>query len=143
VNWAVTSTTLPPPLSRGQRFLLSIEILATYGHARWLMRRRELPQAVETLRDVQRPYGRYSADDREDALRLARATIRLLHLLPMDSRCLVRSLVLTALLARRGIPATLHLGVRAQPSFAAHAWVEHGGEPVLPTEPEYEPLLEV
>ena len=41
------------------------------------------------------------------------------------------SLVLGALLARRGIPATLVIGAHAAPSFRAHAWVEHAGQPVL------------
>jgi hypothetical protein len=43
----------------------------------------------------------------------------------------VRSLVLTRLLAARGIEATLVIGARTDPEFLAHAWVEHHGEPVL------------
>ncbi len=58
--------------------------------------------------------------------------MRTLALLPGDTRCLARSFVLTRLLARRGIPATLVIGTRTTPSFAAHAWVEHAGRPVLP-----------
>jgi hypothetical protein len=50
---------------------------------------------------------------------------------PGDTRCLARSLVLTRLLARRGIPAKLVIGARGGPDFLAHAWVEHSGEPVL------------
>ena len=56
-----------------------------------------------------------------------------LRLLPTDSRCLVRSLVLTRLLARRDIPSTLIIGVTAAPEFKAHAWVEHAGRPLLPS----------
>ncbi len=51
--------------------------------------------------------------------------------MPGDTRCLVRSLVLTRLLARRGIPAKLVIGARAAPDFLAHAWVEYDGDPVL------------
>lgn len=58
--------------------------------------------------------------------------VRTLTVLPADSRCLMRSLVLTGLLARRGISSSLIIGVRLEPEFAAHAWVEYGGEPLLP-----------
>jgi transglutaminase-like putative cysteine protease len=51
--------------------------------------------------------------------------------------------VLTKLLARRQIPARLVIGVRSKPSFSAHAWVEHHGEPVLPTDGEYRRLVEL
>jgi Transglutaminase-like superfamily len=67
-----------------------------------------------------------------EARHLGSAVTRTLALLPGDTRCLVRSLVLTRLLARRGIPATLVIATRTTPSFAAHAWVEHAGRPVLP-----------
>ena len=40
-------------------------------------------------------------------------------------RCLEQSLTLWWLLARRGLPAELHIGVRkAASGFEAHAWVE-------------------
>jgi len=58
--------------------------------------------------------------------------MRLLSVLPTDSRCLIRSLVLLALLERRGAGATLVVGVRTEPQFAAHAWVECQGEALLP-----------
>ncbi len=44
----------------------------------------------------------------------------------------MRSLVLTAMLARRGIPSSVVIGVRPEPEFAAHAWVESDGAAVLP-----------
>jgi hypothetical protein len=43
----------------------------------------------------------------------------------------VRSLVLTRLLARRGIASTLVIGTRTTPEFLAHAWVELQGTPLL------------
>ena len=67
-----------------------------------------------------------------EAHRLGRAVGRTLRLLPGDTRCLARSLVLTRLLARRGIPAKLVIGARADPDFLAHAWVECAGHAVLP-----------
>jgi hypothetical protein len=56
---------------------------------------------------------------------------RLLSHVPGDTRCLARSLVVTRLLARRGVQAKLVIGARTEPEFLAHAWVEHDGEPVL------------
>lgn len=51
------------------------------------------------------------------------------HLYPMT--CLTRSLVLWRLLARRGIPSELQIGVRKDDrSILAHAWVECAGRPV-------------
>jgi hypothetical protein len=54
------------------------------------------------------------------------------HLIPMT--CLPRSLALQRMLAARGIPAELRIGVRKEPSgggaIAAHAWIEVGGVPV-------------
>lgn len=51
------------------------------------------------------------------------------HLYPM--KCLPRSLVLWRMLARRGIPSELCIGVRHdERGFRAHAWVEHAGRPL-------------
>jgi hypothetical protein len=50
------------------------------------------------------------------------------HVLPWPPTCLRRSLVLTALLRRRGLPATVRFGVRrAAGLLEAHAWVECDG----------------
>ena len=56
---------------------------------------------------------------------------RLLAHVPGDTRCLARSLVLTRLLAKRGIETKLVIGARTTPEFLAHAWVEYDGHPVL------------
>lgn len=45
--------------------------------------------------------------------------------------CLVQALALHGLLARRGRPSHLRLGVRTGETFAAHAWVEVDGAVVL------------
>ena len=66
------------------------------------------------------------------AARLARAVQRTLRLLPADARCLMQSLVLTGLLARRGIDTKLLIGVHPGDEFEAHAWVEYSGRPLLP-----------
>ena len=41
------------------------------------------------------------------------------------------ALVVTRLLARRGVPSVFVLGVSPGPGFAAHAWVECDGRPIL------------
>lgn len=41
--------------------------------------------------------------------------------------CLPRALTIYVLLRRRGVPATLHIGVKRYP-FGAHAWVQCLGE---------------
>ena len=51
------------------------------------------------------------------------------HLYPM--RCLRQSLVLQWLLAQRGIITELQIGVRKEvDGLSAHAWLEHGGQPI-------------
>jgi hypothetical protein len=124
------------PLSAGRKAQLAAEILATYIWARWLLSRRGLPAAIARLRQ-----GSSACHPDGDArvyrigLRLGTAVGRVLSPLPADSRCLARSLVLTALLARRGIRSALVIGVRGTPEFGAHAWVEYDGMP-LPREDE-------
>lgn len=72
-----------------------------------------------------------AAQELQQARRLGWIVARTLAHLPGDTRCLLRSLVLTRLLAARGISSRLVIGTRTTPEFLAHAWVEHGGEPVL------------
>ncbi len=127
------------PLSMRRKLRLSVEVLVTYTRVRWWLRRHEVREVVRRLRDgqsVMQPASPESAPGQaeyESALRLGRAASRTLRLLPTDGRCLMRSLVLTGLLARRGISSTLIIGVRPEPEFSAHAWVEHGGRPLLPS----------
>jgi Transglutaminase-like superfamily len=132
-------------LSLGRKVALGIEILAAYARARWLLRRGDVPGAVESLRAVPPSESVQSRPARESELlgrRLGRAVVRMLGFLPTDSRCLVCSLVLTRLLARRGIPSVVVIGVASEPTFAAHAWVETGDVPLLtPHEPDYAPLV--
>src|SRR5262249_11888496 len=113
-------------LSRMQKASLATEILFIYARVRWLLRRGALPHTVARLRAGSRPH----ANDLRPE-RCAAAVERTLRALPTDSRCLVRSLVLVALLSRRGLRAKLVIGVLRGPEFGAHAWVEHDGVPLL------------
>jgi hypothetical protein len=121
------------PKARAQlaRAELVGETLMTYAVVRWQVRRRELPAAVAALRDGPRRRRRGPFD--HDPRRLAAAAERVVASIPGDSRCLMRSLVVLAILARRGIDARLILAARPTPQFAAHAWVERDGNPLLPT----------
>jgi len=87
-----------------------------------------------TLASLRAPLAdRSGPDDRLLAYRLAWAVERVLARLPTDSRCLYRTLVLAGLLARRGIPVRVVIGVCTQPHFTAHSWIERDGEALLPT----------
>jgi transglutaminase-like putative cysteine protease len=138
------------PLGALGRVGLAGEIVATYARARLVLRRAPLEKAVRQLRTnvpprgISRPEAIPSQASVADAVRLGRAVSRTLALLPGDTRCLTRSLVLSALLARRGIPARLVLGARTEPSFLAHAWVECAGTPVLdPGDGSFGRLVEI
>ncbi len=137
----------PERLRHGERLRLAAEILAAYAHARRALRRAPIDDVVAGLRSHAAvpgasSYVNASATDANtdtdtdegtlyEARRLGHAVTRLLVLLPGDTRCLIRSLVLTQLLARREISATLVIGTRPAPDFLAHAWVEHDGNPVI------------
>jgi hypothetical protein len=130
------------PLS--QKLSLAVEIIGAYVWARRWLRSEELPEIMRALRSAGPPSGPPDGDQLLVGVRLGRIVGRTLGALPADSRCLVRSLVLTSLLVRRGIDASLIIGVRSEPRFQAHAWVECAGTPLLPTGDEpYGRLVEL
>jgi hypothetical protein len=118
-------------LSHTARARLALEILAAYAQSRRAMRRAPIETVVAGLRSRSPSAGPPAANSLAEAHRLGHAVARLLALVPGDTRCLIRSLVLTRLLANRGIQAKLVIGARTTPEFLAHAWVEHDGSPVL------------
>ena len=123
------------PLNLLERIRLATEIFAAYVYARYALHRDPITSVVARLRSRHSalPYQTTTAGGTlEEARRLGRAVARTLMLVPADTRCLLRSLVLTRLLAKRGIPTKLVIGTRAAPDFLAHAWVEYAGAPVLP-----------
>jgi transglutaminase-like putative cysteine protease len=128
---ATTTTVTPPPRVWAPATLrLGAEITRAALRARRLVRRNDLPTALARCRASAPPSRPAPAPDH--VVRLGRAVRRTLAALPGDSRCLVTSLVLIAVLARRGIGASLVIGVRPGKSFGAHAWVEVHGMPALP-----------
>jgi len=122
-------------LTRREKLELVVEILRIYVPARVRLRRDNL----RTMAELARRDPRVTLDLEPSqaaalAIRLGKAVVRTLMLLPTDSRCLIRSLVLLRLLARRGIESTLVIGVRYEDQpFAAHAWIEHQQIPLLAT----------
>ena len=120
-------------LTTVERARLVAEVLATYAIVRRRLRRTDLPAVLAALRAPPRRGARALPLAHEER-RLTAATVRVLRALPSDARCLTRSLVVLAMLARRGSAATLVIATRPEPSFTAHAWVEYAGRPLLPTE---------
>lgn len=122
-----------PPLPLGHKLALAREISTTYLRARWWLRRGTVQQAAVRARlgrgalaVADRPESEYRV-----ARRLGAIVDRSIDHLPGDTRCLTRSLVLVRMLARRGMSATLVIGVLPAPTFAAHAWVELEGHPLM------------
>ena len=124
------------------RIGLAGEIVTTYVLVRRLLRRHTLPETVAALRRGAVARVPANAESLSLSRHLAWATVRTISTLPSDSRCLMRSLVLTRLMARRGLDSTFVLSAAAGPEFAAHAWVEHAGDPVLrPADDTHQSLL--
>lgn len=121
------------PLGPLGKVTLVTEILRDYVPTWRILSRPNVVEMVAAARDVHPGKPRGPANlEHLTALRIGRAVSRTLRLLPTDSRCLIQSLVVSRLLARRSIPGTIVIGVSKTSEFKAHAWVEHGGEPILP-----------
>jgi hypothetical protein len=130
------------PIGRTGKLGLIAEILRVYAVVRWRMRRSDIRTMVAELRgDAD---GRPRGSNFPLARRLAKAVVRTLGFLPTDNRCLARSLVLDSMLTKRSLQSVLVLAARTEPTFAAHAWVEHDGVPLLPPgSDDYQRLIEI
>ncbi len=107
---------------------LVAEILWSAVRARLALRGENLPSVVKRLRDdVLQGRPRRGAVDPHWLGYAVHRTLRLLRV-----RCLVESLTLCTMLARRGVPSTVVIGVQPGERFGAHAWVELDGQVVLP-----------
>lgn len=132
---ALQPTDAYKPYSHAGRLLIGAEVVVTYARVRWLLWRRDLKGVVAAI-GAEHPTRAPQVEGVESVkvgARLARTSGRCLRILPTDSRCLSQSLVLMALLARRGLPSALVIGVRPGSDFGAHAWVEREGLPLLPS----------
>lgn len=119
--------------SAGRKLALVAEIAVAYLRARVLLRTRGTATALSTIRERYgtRNSGFTAAGELAMGYRLAWVVVRVLRALP-DSRCLIRSIVLVEMLARRGVTSSLVIGVSPGPDFGAHAWVELDSAPLLP-----------
>ena len=126
----------PPRRSLSEKIALGFEVLTSYALARWRLQRSGLPGAIAALRAVEPrragPAHAGADDPVHSGRRLGRVVRRTLAVLPSDTRCLAQSLTLTRMLASRGVESELVIGVRPGERFAAHAWVEYEGIPLLP-----------
>lgn len=121
------------PHSPREKAGLAAEIVAAYVRARRAIRHDDVRTAISQLRaGTDSDGGQVPAATVAEAARLGRVVQRVLRVLPVDSRCLAQSLVLTDLLSRRAVASRLVIGVKPGEEFGAHAWVELGGTPVLP-----------
>lgn len=132
-------------LGLAERTRLGAEILGAYIRVRWLLRSRTPAEAVEKLRHYARRHelGPEPDTDLVVGLRLAHAVGVTLSRVPTDVRCLFSSLTLLTVMERRNVHPKLVIGVRPRP-FAAHAWIELNGCPLLPVaDPDHERLAEL
>jgi hypothetical protein len=124
---------------------LAAEVLAAYARVRLLLARRPLPETLKALRGCDASPALRETHEGMPwvGLRLAQVAIRTLEPLPTDSRCLMRSLVVLRMLARRGIDSRLVIGVQPGTTFQAHAWLEHDGGALLdPGSADFKRILE-
>jgi hypothetical protein len=128
-----------------QKLRLIGEILRVYVRVRWSLGRNGSSEILSELRERREaPTGQDDLGHQLAGHRLGRVVMRVLNVLPSDSPCLIRSLVLIELLEKRGIRSSLVIGVAPAPEFAAHAWVEIGGVPLLPAlESQFSRLVEL
>jgi Transglutaminase-like superfamily len=131
------------PLGAVERIALGAEVLSTYVRVRSALRTDNLPAVVARLRRGRRetqaqPIMLAPQEEHLLASRLAYVVSQILRRLPAESQCLTRSLVLLALLSRRGVDCAVVLGASPGSELQAHAWVEHDGRPLLPA---YEPMF--
>ena len=126
---ATVTAIAPPRLSPPGKLRLRAEIAWTTVRVRRLLRRNDLSATLDRCRAATAQSA--PAPSRDEVVNVARAVRRTLGALPGDSRGLIASLVLIAVLARRGVDASLVVG-RPRNGFGAHAWVEVRGLPALP-----------
>lgn len=136
------ATTRAARLTTSERGRLAAEIFGSYAVIRWRLLSTGFVATMASAREERLPAHGSAELGLADAQRLAHRVQRALGTLPFDSRCLIRSLVLTRLLSRRGVHAPLVIGVSERRDFVAHAWVELDGVPLLPSGTGFQRLTE-
>jgi hypothetical protein len=105
---------------RPKTMIVSVEAFLTLAWMRVLLR----VAPGRALRGVLRADGRGAAVDR----RVIDGFNRVAAHTPIAHTCMHRSLALQRMLARRGMPVTLRVGLGRKPNlFPGHAWLERDG----------------
>jgi hypothetical protein len=125
--------------SGASRLSLGAEIVWTALRVRRLVRRNDLPAAVASCRGDERQA--VSELSHGEVVRVGRAVRQVVGMLPGDSSPLVSSLVVIAMLARRGIDTSLVIGVREDTSLPPQAWVELGEARTATVRPKFAQLV--
>lgn len=115
--------TIPSAARCTATLLFVIVMLRTAGFARTLRLLRRCAREERLANDY--PF--------ECAEAVAQRVAKVASFYPGRARCLQQSLTVYHLLRRMGMHAEFRLGVQPV-NFAAHAWVEYHGEPVLESE---------
>lgn len=130
------------PLALPARAAIALETLRQYWRVRRMAKTMPLPRVLEQIRgDLDHP-ARHRVFT-TNPYRLSAIVQRVIAVLPTDTRCLMRSLTLLAMLTRRGTDAVLVLGINRSEEFGAHAWLELDGKPLLKPEPSDRVLAEL
>ena len=130
-----------PWLARARRmtivdYVTAVEVL---GLVVWIEIALKVMPFSRLLQRISRPHSPSPAVP--DVQRLGRFVMVAYDVLPLPTTCLRRSLVLHALLTRRGAPSRFCVGVaRNGASLEAHSWVECGG---VATEASLAPFSEL
>jgi len=122
-------------LSVPAKLVLAGEVIGIYARVRWLLRTHDVPATMQRLRAAPsraaRRRARPGPETAEQGRHLAWAAVRVLALLPVDSRCLLQSLVLGRLMTVRGLDYDVVFSVGRDATFEAHCWVETCGVALL------------
>jgi len=123
---------------QGAKPWMVAQIVWTTIRVRRLVRRNDLRTALARCRPADRQAT--PAPSQDEIVHVGRAVRQIVGRLPGDSRPLVSSLVLIAVLARRGVDASLVIGVREGDGDAL-AWVEVGDVPALSVKGKFAQLV--
>jgi hypothetical protein len=107
---------------------LGAEIVWTAVRVRRLVRTNDLPAVVARCRENE--HRSVATPARSELVCVGRTVRKIVGLLPGNSSPLVSSLVLIAVLARRGVDTSLVIGMRGGEQVAPTAWVEISEAPV-------------
>ena len=108
--------------------LMTAEVLVFLIRSHVDLRRVAFSRLEPRLGDRMRETSRQLSGSEEAVARQVRLVVRVVaDRLPWTSTCLVRAMAARAMLARRRLPCTLYLGLRAPAlSLEAHAWLRAG-----------------